>query len=63
MKDVVFVRVVLAFLQPPLGAGCIRMFEDNQGAIQLANNSLSSARSHHVDMRHRLCANWFTEEK
>ena len=30
---------------------CVRVFEDNQGTIALAENPLSSARSKHIDVR------------
>ena len=34
-----------------LRGSCVRIFEDNQGAIALAENPLSSARSKHIDVR------------
>lgn len=55
MGDTVKVALlVLEFLQLQLGAGCIRIFEDNQDATQSANNPRSSARSRHIDVQHHV---------
>ena len=35
---------------PELSGSCVQVFEDNQGAIALAANLLSSARSKHIDV-------------
>ena len=42
---------MLSFICPELSGSCVRVFEDNQGAIALAENPLGSARSKHVDVR------------
>ena len=34
-----------------LSGSCVRVFEENQGGIALAQNPLSSARSKHIDIR------------
>ena len=52
VKDAMFVRDVLEFLVPERKRTCITVSEDNAGAICLANNPLSSARSRHIDVRH-----------
>ena len=31
---------------------CIKVFEDNQGAIALASNPVSNSNSKHIDVRH-----------
>ena len=50
VKDALFVRDVLTFLVPTMEGKCITVHEDNEGAISLANNPLSSARSRHIDV-------------
>ena len=54
VKDALFVKAVLKFMQPQRKEFCIpvTVFEDNQGAIQLANNPRSSQNSKHIDVRH-----------
>ncbi|CAB1105713.1 unnamed protein product [Ectocarpus sp. CCAP 1310/34] len=37
---------------PQVGMPCIPVFEDNQGAIQLAQNPISNSNSKHIDVRH-----------
>ena len=51
-KGSLFVRNLLSFLVPGRTHKCITVREDNEGAISLANNPLSSARSRHIDVRH-----------
>ena len=46
-----FTGAVLTFICPELGGSCVRVFEDNQGAIASAENPLISARSKHIDVR------------
>ena len=52
VKDALFVRDVLGFLVPGRGNKCITVREDNEGAISLMNNPLSSGRSRHIDVRY-----------
>ena len=52
VKDALFVRDVLGFLVPGREGNRIIVREDNEGAINLANNPLSSARSRHIDVRY-----------
>ena len=47
-------RALLSFICPELSGPCVRVFEDNQGAIALAENPVSSARSKHIDVRFHL---------
>ena len=42
---------VLPLLIPSISDNCIKVFIDNDGAISLANNSLRSARTKHIDVR------------
>ena len=51
VKEALFTGAVLSFICPELSGSCVRVFEDNQGAIALAQNPLSSARSKHIDVR------------
>ena len=51
VKEAMFTGAVLSFICPELTGSCVRVFEDNQGAIALAENPLSSARSKHIDVR------------
>ena len=39
------------YIGPELSRSCFGVFADNQGAITCAENSLSCARSKHVDVR------------
>ncbi|CAB1100747.1 unnamed protein product [Ectocarpus sp. CCAP 1310/34] len=52
MKEVLFLRQVWRFMLPEAGMPCIPVFEDNQGAIQLAQNPISNSNSKHIDVRH-----------
>ena len=52
VKEALYVRGVLVFLTPSLGSPSIGVFEDNQGAIDLAKNPLSSSNSKHIDVRY-----------
>ena len=51
MKEVMFLRHVWRFMLPDMGMPCIQVFEDNQGAIQLAQNPITNSRSKHIDVR------------
>ena len=44
-------RGVISFIIPYISENCIRVFVDNDGAISLANNPLSYARTKHIDVR------------
>ena len=49
-----FTKAVLDFLQPELVNETIDLFEDNQGAIALAENPISRGRTKHIDVRYHL---------
>ena len=51
VKEALFVKGVLSFIIPSISENCIQVFVDNDGAISLANNPLSSARTKHIDVR------------
>ena len=57
VKDALITGAVLSFACPELSGSCVQVFEDNQGGIALAANSLSSARSKRIDVRvcHSFC--------
>ena len=38
---------------PDVGMPCIPVFEDNEGAVQLAQNPITNSNSKHMDVRHR----------
>ena len=51
MKEALFTVAVLSFICQELSGSCVRIFEDNQGAIALAENPLSSVRGELIDVR------------
>ena len=51
VKEALFTGAVLSFICQELTGSCVRVFEDNQRAIALAENPFSSARSKHIDVR------------
>ena len=50
VMEALFTGAVLPFICPELTGSRVRVFDDNQGAIALADNPLSSARSKHIDV-------------
>ena len=51
-KTTLFTKAVLDFLQPELASETIDLFEDNQGAIAIAENPISGGRTKHIDVRY-----------
>ena len=51
-KEAMFVYHVLEFLEPGKRVPPVVLREDNEGAICLAQNPLSSGRTKHIDVRH-----------
>ena len=51
-KTALFTKAVLDFLQPELANETIYLFEDNQGAIAIAENPISGGRTKHIDVRY-----------
>ena len=52
-KTALFTKAVLNFLQPELANETIDLFEDNQGAIAIAENPISGGRTKHIDVRYQ----------
>ena len=48
VKEALFTGAVLSFVCPEPSGSCVQVFEDSQGGMALAANSLSSARSKHM---------------
>ena len=59
VKEALFVRAVLSFVAPETSGGSIQVLEDNQGAMALVQNPLSSARSKHIDVRYHFIRGLF----
>ena len=51
-KIALFTKAVLEFLQPKLVNETIGLFEDNQGAITIAENPISGGRTKRIDVRY-----------
>ena len=52
IKEAMFMRYVWSFILPGFGAMCITVFEDNEGARQLAQNPVCTSNSKHIDVKH-----------
>ena len=52
VKELLFLRQVWRFMIPGKGTPCFPVFEDNQGALQLSKNPVSTSNSKHIDVRH-----------
>ena len=52
IKEAMFMRYVWSFILPGFGAMCITVFEDNEGARQLAQNPVCTSNSTHIDVIH-----------
>ena len=52
VKEALYVRGILKFFMPSVESKGIGVFEDNKGAIDLAENPLSSSNSKHIDVRY-----------
>ncbi|CAB1106904.1 unnamed protein product [Ectocarpus sp. CCAP 1310/34] len=52
VKEILLLRQIWRFMLPQVDMPCIPVFEDNQGAIQLAQNPISKSISKHIDERH-----------
>ena len=63
VKEALFVGAVLSFIAPETSRASIKVFEDNQEANALIKNSLSSARSRHIDVRFHLSVIYSGHEK
>ena len=52
VKEVLFLRQVWCFMLPSKVIPCFPFFEDNQGAVQLAQNPVTNSRSKNIYVRH-----------
>ena len=51
-KEILFLRQVWCFMLPKARMPCIAMYEDSEGAIQIAKQPISNSNSKHIDVRH-----------
>ena len=51
-KEMLFLRQVWCFMLLKARMPCIAMYEDNEGAIQIAKHLISNSNSKHIDVRH-----------
>ena len=54
VKELLFLRQVWHFMSPGKGMPCFSIFEDNQGAVQLSQNTVSNSNSKHIGVRHHV---------
>ena len=52
IKELLFLRQIWRFMLPSKVMLCFPVFEDNQGAVQLAQNPATNSNSKHIDVRH-----------
>ena len=52
VKTALFTKAVWDFLQPGFANETIELFEDNQGAITIAENPISWGRTKNIDVRY-----------
>ncbi|CAB1109269.1 unnamed protein product [Ectocarpus sp. CCAP 1310/34] len=52
LKEVLFLRQVWHLMLQDASMPCIPVFQDNQGAIQIAHNPITNSNSKHIDVRH-----------
>ena len=53
VKELLFLRQIWRFVLPSKVMPYFPVFEDNQGAVQLAQNPVTNSNSRHIDVRHR----------
>ena len=63
VKEALFVRAVLSFIVLETSGSSINVLEDIQGAKALVENSLSSARSKHIDLHFHFTRDLFRARK
>ena len=52
VKGVLFLQQVWCFMLPGVETPCVPVFEDNEGAGQLAQNPVTNSNSKHIDARY-----------
>lgn len=60
---VLFLHHIRDFLRPGLGSARVKVFENNEGALDLARNSPSSGRTKHIGVWHRFVRDVVREGK
>ena len=53
VKELLFLRQILRFMLPNKVMPCFPVFEDNQGTVQLAQNTVTNSNLKHIDVRRR----------
>ena len=54
VKEVLFLRHVQDFIKPSLNIGAANVFENYEGAMELAMDKHASRRTKHIDVNHHL---------
>ena len=54
MKEIEFARQVWRFTWPGVAMRCMSVFEDHEGAMQLALIPITKSNSKHIDLRHHV---------
>ncbi|CAM9491077.1 unnamed protein product [Choristocarpus tenellus] len=62
-KEVMFLQQVQHFWGPTVHEYLVRLFEDNSGAIMLAEKTASGGRTKHIDIRYHYVRNQVKEGK
>ena len=57
VKEILVLKQMWRFMLPGKGMPCCPVFEDNQGAVQFAQNPVTNSNSKHFDVRHRFLEN------
>ena len=52
VKEAMFLRHVWCFALPSRAVPCMNVYEDNQGAVHLVKNTVTTSNSKHIDIRH-----------
>ncbi|CAM9390952.1 unnamed protein product, partial [Choristocarpus tenellus] len=58
-----FLQQVQYYLEPTVHEYCVRLLEDNSGAIKLAEKTASGGRTKHIDIRYHYVSNLVKEGK
>ena len=52
VKEILFLRWMRDFMEPPMRIGAVDVFENNEGAVKLAVNKYASRKT--IDAKHHL---------
>ena len=61
VKELLFLRKIWRFMLPSKVMPYFPVFEDNQGAVQLADNPITNLNSKHIDVRHQFLRELFRQ--